>query len=73
MDAYENLANAIVVRAVEDYREALKTLNLIRENEDALAMKEECGRFFQSGWFMALTKVDGKWLLRKLREEAKTV
>ena len=73
MDAYENLANAIVVRAAEDYREALKALNLNREDRDALAMKKDCERFFQSAWFAVLTEVDGSWLMRKLKGEARTV
>ena len=33
-------------------------------------MKQDCERFFQSEWFQDLTKVDGPWLMRKLREEA---
>ena len=71
-DPYENLANAVVVQAAEDYRRALKALKRCARNKDALALKEECERFFQSGWFSILTAVDGEWLMRKLREEVKT-
>lgn len=69
-DSCENLANAIVIQAAEDYRRALKALKRYGRDRDALAVREECERFFQSGWFTVLTQVDGEWLMRKLREEA---
>lgn len=71
-DSCENLANAIVVQAAEDYRRALKALKRCDRDREAIAMKEECERFFQSGWFSVLTSVNGEWLMRKLREEVKT-
>lgn len=70
-DPYENLANAIIVQATEDYRRALKALKRRCRDKDALAVKEECERFFQSGWFSVLTSVDGEWLMRKLKDEVK--
>lgn len=32
-------------------------------------MKEECLRFFRSGWFKALTEIDPEYLIKKLDEE----
>ena len=58
VDPYENLANAIIMRAVEDYRLA----------EDRRTLKEIEG-FFLSDWFSVLTNLDGAALLQKLREE----
>ena len=58
MDPYQNLANAIVLHAVADYR----LTNDSRELEDL-------ERFFRSDWFAALTNIDGEALLRKLQEE----
>ncbi len=66
---YENLANAIVLTAVHDYRDALKKLSRGRKNTDAETTKNECERFFRSQWYQELTSVDGELLIRKLNEE----
>ena len=68
-DPYENLANAIVLQAVKDYREARKKLKKRKKNEDAKLMVEDCESFFRSDWFKALTNLDGEMLLKKLQEE----
>jgi len=68
-DPYENLANAIVLQAVKDYRTARKKLKKRKKNEDAKLMAEGCESFFRSDWFTALTSVDGEMLLKKLQEE----
>ena len=67
-DPYENLANAIVLQAVKDYRDSLKP-----GNQAAMSDAMECERFFRSGWYKALTSVDGEYLIQKLREEAKSL
>ena len=64
---YENLANAIILQAVMDYRMALKAMNRNARNRDADGTRVECERFFQSGWFSALTDLD---VMQKLRKEA---
>lgn len=66
---YENLANAIVLQAVKDYRMALKSLKATPRNRTAMADKEEIERFFRSGWFSVLTSVDGEMLIRSLQME----
>lgn len=60
--AYENLANAIVVQAVKDYRAAKRT-----GNSGRIA---SIRRFFRSDWFGTLTDIDGEYLIRKLDKEA---
>lgn len=55
---YENLANAIVLQAVKDYR--------LHDDEQELASIE---RFFRSGWFNTLTSIDSEMLIAKLRKE----
>ena len=55
---YENLANAIVLQAVKDYR--------LHDDEQELASIE---RFFRSGWFGVLTRIDPEMLIAKLRKE----
>ena len=68
-EGYENLANAIIVQAVRDWRDSVRKLKKNPAHTDSLHMKAECERFFLSKWFTALTTVDGSWLLRKLKEE----
>lgn len=70
-DPYENLANAIVLQAVKDYREALKRLKKRSDNKYAMAEAMDCEQFFHSGWYRTLTSVDGEYLIQKLQEEAK--
>ena len=69
---YEELAGAIVMQAVKDWRRAVKTLKKKPRKESAKQMKEECERFFRSQWFEDLTDVDGSFRLRKLKQEAGT-
>lgn len=69
-DPYENLANAIVLRAVEDWRDAVHRLKRRPKSETALRMKKECEEFFRSEWFTKLTPLDGEELLKRLMKEA---
>ena len=69
MTAYENLANAVVLLAVEDYRKLLKKLSRHPERRSAMAAVNESEKFFKSEYFKVLTTVDGETLLRKLKEE----
>ena len=69
-DAYENLANAIILLAVKDYRRALKLLSKNPHSRSAMVAVNEMERFFRSDWYETLTSVDGEMLIRKLREEA---
>lgn len=58
MNPYENLANAIVLQAVKDYR--------LTDDDAELA---EIERFFRSDWFGVLTDVNPEYLIRNLRKE----
>ena len=69
MDAYEKLANAIIIQAAKDYRVAKRKLRRKPGNKDAKTEAESIERFFRSDWFRALTEVDGEMLIRKLNEE----
>ena len=68
-DSYENLANAIVITAAKDYRDALRSLTRNKNNNNAKRMKEEVERFFNSDWYSVLTDLDGAFLMRKIQEE----
>lgn len=62
---YENLAGAIIVQAVKDYKRALE--------KGERGRKSECVRFFRSDWFKVLTTMDGEFLIRKLKEEVQNL
>lgn len=66
---YENLANAIIVQAVNDYRVALKKVKKNPNNRDAIQEALSLERFFKSPWYETLTTVDGEFLIRKIRAE----
>lgn len=69
MEPYESLANAIIVQAVKDYREALQRLNRHPEKNDYKAEVNSLERFFCSGWYQMLTDLDGTILMNKIREK----
>lgn len=65
--SYENLANAIILMAVQDYRNAVRnkyTVGISREQ--ALNDVEQ---FIRSQWFRELTDLDPEYLLRILHED----
>lgn len=68
-DPYENLANAIVLQAVADYRTVLKKIKAHPKNRAAIDEALEIERFFRSQWYSQLTSVDGEYLISKLQEE----
>lgn len=69
MNPYESLANAIILSAVEDYRETLKRCRLHPNKESYRQNRQDLEQFFRSGWFGVLTKLDAETLIRKLCEE----
>jgi len=58
LNLYEELANAIILQAVKDYR--------LSDDEREL---KEIERFFRSGWFGVLSKVDPEFLIQSLQKE----
>ena len=69
MDFYTDLANAIIIQAVKDYRKALKTLKRYPRYEPAKKVVAEVEEFFRSEWYRTLTSVDADMLMRKIRRE----
>lgn len=68
-DPYENLANAIIVLACDDYRAALKKVKRNPHNKDAIDEALSIESFFHSAWYQMITTVDGDFIIRKLRAE----
>ena len=60
---YRDLADAIILRAVKDYRKALKN-----KRWGSVRMIE---RFFRSELFGDLPRINPEMLISKLRQEAK--
>ncbi len=58
---YEDLANGIVLQAVKDYRQAMKSGHQ--------AMQVRLEKFFRSPWFSILTAIDADRLIARLKEE----
>ena len=65
---WEDLANAIILSAIEDYISAYKRL---LRHPTSKAVKNEISkleRFFYGDWYAMLTDVDPHYLLNKLQE-----
>ena len=67
--AWEELANAIIIRAAEDWREAKRKLQKHPGCAEAKAVLKETESFFLSRDYAALTTYDGRKLLKRLKEE----
>ena len=72
MNPYENLANAVVLQAVKDYRDAAGKLSRGKKNIMAEQRKTECVTFFKSQYFNVFTDLDGNALLSQLEKEVET-
>ena len=75
---WEELANAVVRQAAEDWREAVHTLlhppgrpGAVRNRQirEAADMLRDCESFFRSRWIRILTGEDGTKILEQLRRE----
>lgn len=66
--AYEDLAIAIIESAVNDYRKALNGRSCDGRKSPEY-MVRELEKFFRSDYFGVLTKIDGEYLISRLRAE----
>ena len=66
---FEDLANAIIIQAADDYRKARK--KLYKNPDDFIAHEalKEIEAFFMSDWYKLLTRVDGLYILTRLKAE----
>lgn len=71
MNPYQNLANAIILQAVDDYRRALRDQRCYGHYGTFKYMRQDCEDFFRSSYFQLLTKCDGEYLICRLKEEYK--
>lgn len=66
---YEQLANAIILQAISDYK--TPPIDHGRKLDDDMieSARDEIERFIRSDWFGILTSLDPEYLIRLLREE----
>lgn len=69
MDSYQELANAIILLAVKDYRAAYRRLQRFPNDRVADSTLREIGGFFKSDHFNCLTSLDGTALLSRIVNE----
>ena len=70
-NAWEELANAIILTAVKDYRKALRCLRRYPGNKEWMKEKRNCEHFFRSWWFSILTTADPAVIMDGIRKEVK--
>lgn len=61
----DNLANGIVQKAADDYRQAVMQFLKNGNNGELTALRN----FFRSGWFSVLTKLDAEVLMNRIEQE----
>lgn len=66
---YEELANAIILQAVNDYRKAITELKTHPFNHTARGTRVSVLNFFRSEWYRQLTAIDGERLISRLNKE----
>ena len=66
---WEELANAIIIQAAEDWRSAMRHLSRHPRSMAARIRIRETEEFFLSEFYMLLTTYDGHTLLKRLKEE----
>jgi len=57
-EEYVNLANAIILKAVSDFRRS-----------KSHQRRTEIKMFFRSEWFKVLTELDGEMIIKRLEKE----
>ena len=74
LNAYDDnvalLLNAVVIQASRDYRAACRILRHRPDKEEAQKMKADAEAFFLSEDFSAYSSLDGKQILKMLKEES---
>jgi len=66
---YKNLANAIILQAVKDFKPAYRRLKKRPNDRLAQDTVREITKFFCSDYFCALSDLDGPALLNRIMRE----
>ena len=65
---FEDLANAIILQAVKDYRRALR---LSKKKPEIHIEQRSIEKFLRSNWFSILSDINPEYLISKLKKEVK--
>ena len=68
---WEDLANAIILQAVKDFRKACRRVYRKADDREAEKVVREVSWFFRSKYFSLLTTLDGPALLDRLTKEVR--
>ena len=68
-EGWNDLAHAVVVQAVKDFKTAYKALRKHPDRKEPMKEVREITKFFASEYFESLFDLDGPALLRKVKEE----
>ena len=68
-EAYEDLANAIVAQAAEDYREVLNKLKDFPKDRMLIGKRISLEHFFLGQWCERLTRVPGEYIMLRIKHE----
>ena len=69
IEPYKELANAVILQAVDDYRKWTKEYSGSHGDRKLRKGIVELKEFFRSEWFSLLTELDGEQLLLRLKAE----
>lgn len=67
---WEDLTNAIITQACEDYRDAKRVLVKKPKDLESRTAIVEIEGFFRSDWFAIMSEMDCEWLIKRLRVES---
>ena len=68
-EGWKNLANAIILQAVKDFRPAYRRLRRHPNDQTAQNQVRELTKFFCSDYFTILTDLDGPAMLNRIMRE----
>lgn len=68
MKPYESLANAIIVQAVKDFKDAFDYYKAHPEKKEYEDDVRDLEWFFRSNWYQLLTSLDGEVLMAYIKK-----
>ena len=77
MEPYDELANAIILRAIDDYKICLDRLKYLLKEPSFNGKRivetkreiDEIEEFFRSEWYDEMTDISGEDVIKKIRSE----
>lgn len=70
---YDRLAKAIIIQAIKDYRWALKSMKKYKNVREAKKLIRDVEAFFTSEWFCSLSDIDGRRLMKLIKDDPDNV